>query len=204
MRPHVAPLVPAMPEPVSMTDYRACMGRFPTGVTVLTAGTGAAVCGVTVSSFMSVSLRPPLVAAGLNTLSRFLSRLECRTGFVVNILADDQAAVARRFAAATRPDGPAGFAGLSWRSGPCTGAPLLSGAAGWLECHVIDLVMAGDHHIVIGAVDRVAVGEGAPLVHHASNLCGLGAAAPRGPVPPPHGATEPQHANDNDARQRAR
>jgi flavin reductase (DIM6/NTAB) family NADH-FMN oxidoreductase RutF len=150
-----------------------------------------AVAGVTVSSFMSVSLRPPLVAAGLGNLSRFLARLEHGTDFGVTILADHQEAVARRFSS-TRAPGVAGFAGLSWRDGRRTGVPLLDGAVAWLECHVVGLVPAGDHHLVIGEVDHVEVADGLPLVHHASGLRGLGVAleydgAPQR-APQPHDA----------------
>ncbi|NJD19626.1 MAG: flavin reductase family protein, partial [Gemmatimonadetes bacterium] len=117
------------------------MGRFPTGVTVVTTldGSGSPV-GLTVSAFTSVSLDPPLVLVCIDHASASRPHLLAGRSLAVNILSSGQAAVASRFAS----EPSAGrFAEGAWRRGP-GGAPVLEGVAGWLACRLEVAHEAGD------------------------------------------------------------
>ena len=129
---------------------RHALGRFATGVTVVTTRCPSGkLVGLTANSFSSVSLDPPLILFCVHQRSRMLDTLR-RTGqFVVNILAEHQKDLCRAFAGKeTRQfggDGVAHHAGL-------TGAPILSDALAYMECRVHRLDDGGDHQIVIGEV----------------------------------------------------
>ena len=146
------------------------MGAFPTGVTVVTAmGEDGAPLGLTVNSFTSVSLDPPLVLVCIDTGSNSHDRLVASGSFAVNVLAAEHDALARRFASLPA-DGR--FDGLSWAPGP-TGAPILAGMAAWLACTVEAVYPGGDHSIVVG---RVAEAQSAPapaLLFHRGTLGAL-------------------------------
>lgn len=127
---------------------RAAFGSFLTGVTVVTAMDAEdKPLGFTANSFTSVSLDPALLLVCLAKRSYNYAALTGAGGFAVNILAEDQEAVSNTFA---RPSEDR-FANIGWRRGP-HGAPVLDGAAAWFDCAMHDLVDAGDHAILIGAV----------------------------------------------------
>lgn len=152
--------------------FRQVMGSFPTGVTVVT-GVGAAgiPLGLTVNSFTSVSLDPPLVLVCIGRDASSHDALVAGAGFAVNILADDQDALARRFASEPAPDR---FDGVAWARGP-NGAPVLEGAAAWLACAVDAVHPGGDHSILVGRVETgAASGRGALAFYRGS----LGPLAP--------------------------
>lgn len=154
---------------------RHVMGKFPTGVTVITTP-GPNIHGMTANAFTSVSLDPPLVL-GCVAKSAHMHDLICRARrFAVTILAAEQCEVALYFASRHRPEGIAQFREWDWSPGPCTGAPLIAGAAGWLECDVIDLVPAGDHTIVVGQVLDCAQGDADGLAFYCGQLSPLGQA----------------------------
>ena len=136
-------------------SFRQVMGRFPTGVTVVTArdGEGAPV-GLTVNAFTSVSLDPPLVLVCIDHASGSHDRLLSAGSFAVNILSAAQGAVARRFA--SKPS-MGRFEGIAWQPGP-GGAPVLEGVSAWLECTREVAHQAGDHTILLGRVDAAGVG----------------------------------------------
>lgn len=140
--------------------FRKVMGTYPTGVTVVTArdAKGEPV-GLTVNSFTSVSLDPPLVLVCIDRSAASHDRLLNAGSFAVNILASDQAGIALRFAA--EPSGGR-FDGVDWHEGP-TGAPLLAGASAWLSCTLQDALPAGDHSILLALVDEAAVGPSEAL-----------------------------------------
>lgn len=143
-------------------DYRRALGQFPTGVTVVTASAhdGRAL-GLTVNSFASVSLEPPLVSWGLRTRSALFAAFCDAERFAVNVLGAGQAAIARRFAAAgeERFEGVEIFPGLD-------GVPLLKGCIAHFECARVVCHIEGDHGLFIGRVERYASGRPAetPLV----------------------------------------
>ncbi|MHB1191411.1 MAG: flavin reductase family protein [Longimicrobiales bacterium] len=139
------------------------MGRFPTGVTVVTArdGEGAPV-GLTVNAFASVSLDPPLVLVCIDHASHSHDRLLSAGAFAVNVLSAAQDALARRFAS----DPSEGrFDGAAWGGGP-GGAPVLEGVSAWLACTVEAAHEAGDHTIVVGRVHEAGVGTEEALAYY--------------------------------------
>jgi flavin reductase (DIM6/NTAB) family NADH-FMN oxidoreductase RutF len=130
--------------------FRRALGHFPTGVTIITArGPNGEAVGLTVTSFNSVSLRPPLIlwSLGLHSPNLPVFR-ECRN-FAVNVLAEDQSALAHRFGSSQ----PAKFDGVPWREG-LGGAPLLEGCAAHFECRNEFRHPGGDHLIFVGQVER--------------------------------------------------
>jgi 3-hydroxy-9,10-secoandrosta-1,3,5(10)-triene-9,17-dione monooxygenase reductase component len=143
-------------------DLRRAMRAFASGVCVVTSrGPGGEPVGMTVSAFFSVSLAPPLVAVSLyrDTLT---TRTIAEVGlFAVNILADSQESISRRFAARDIDR----FEGVAWHRGE-NGVPLLDGTVAQLECTVETEFAGGDHRLVLG---RVAVARrygGRPLLYH--------------------------------------
>lgn len=132
--------------------FRDALGCFPTGVTVVTAlrASGAFV-GVTVSSFNALSLDPPLILWSLSNASPSLEAFVQAQQFAVNILAEGQVEISRRFATAA----PDKFARLEVHEG-LGGAPLIGGCAAYLECRAYAQHSGGDHVLFIGHVERYA------------------------------------------------
>lgn len=161
---------PCEPQPVSPwsseeRDHRAlrdALGAFATGVTVVTAldAEGRAI-GLTVNSFNTVSLDPPLILWSLSLASPNLDAFRRASHFAVNMLAADQQAVSERFAQRSSDK----FAELDWRSG-LGGAPLLPHCCAVLECRNEAQHAGGDHLIFIGRVERFERGDRPPLVFH--------------------------------------
>ncbi len=151
-------------ETITPGDYRAALGMFASGVTVVTIRAGDRVHGLTVSAFASVSPDPPLVAVMIDSRHTAHGLLE-REGasFAVNILSQRQTAVSERFARLKEGDR---FAGEPWTTA-ASGAPVLADAAAWLDCIVHDRARAGTHTIYIGKVLASNVPEpgGPPLVY---------------------------------------
>lgn len=152
-----------MSEPPAIFDsakFRQVLGHFPTGVTVITAAPDSGPVGLAVGSFASVSLDPPLVAFFPDKGSSSWPLIEAAGTFCVNILAEDQEDVCRRFAS----KGDDKFAGLGWRPAG-SGAPRLDGVLAWIDCDIDSVVEAGDHFCVMGRVRDLEVGHnGAPLL----------------------------------------
>ena len=145
--------------PVEPDAFRAALGRFPSGVTVVTLDDGAGgVHGITVSSFVSLSLIPPLVGVAIGRKAR-AHRMIGAPRFGVSVLAADQAQVSDHFAArpVALPAEP--FEDLE-------GHPLIRGAVAHLVCTIVDRVETGDHTLLVGRVDASRVTEGAPLAYH--------------------------------------
>ena len=132
-------------------------------MTVVTGLVGGRPLGLAVSSFTSVSLEPALVAFCVSVRSLTWPGLRAEGGtFCVNILAADQEALSRAFAAR----GPDRFEGVGWRPAP-SGAPVLAGVLAWIDCTVDAEHEAGDHVIVVGRVRALDVEhEGRPLVFY--------------------------------------
>ncbi len=146
--------------PVDSAQYRQVLGHFPTGVTVITAAPDGEPVGLAVGSFSSVSLDPPLVAFFAGRGSTSWPKIETAGSFCVNILAEDQEDVCRRFASKDTDK----FAGLGW-SPAASGSPLLDDVLAWIDCDIESVTDAGDHLCVFGRVRDLAVArEGGPLV----------------------------------------
>ena len=140
--------------------FRQVLGHFTTGVTVVTATAPSGPVGLAVGSFASVSLDPALVAFFPDRGSSSWPHIEAAGSFCVNILAEDQEVVCRRFA--TKGDDK--FVGLGWRPA-ASGAPLLDGVLAWIDCDIDSVTDAGDHFCVMGRVRDLAVAhDGAPLL----------------------------------------
>lgn len=147
---------------VDPTEFRRLMGRWPTGVSVVTAREGELDAGLTVNAFLSVSISPPSVLVSLTRDADTLPVIE-RTGlFAVNLLAADQRSLSERFAA-TVPSAEK-FRGLSVHRGT-TGLALLDGTLGALECRLASRVLTYDHDLLVGEVVRQELGrDGPPLL----------------------------------------
>jgi 3-hydroxy-9,10-secoandrosta-1,3,5(10)-triene-9,17-dione monooxygenase reductase component len=154
--------VPDAAPTIDEARYRQVLGHFATGVTVVTGTDAGHPVGLAVNSFTSVSLAPPLVAFCVSGRSSTWPRLRGSGQFCVNILAEDQEALSRAFAA----HGSDRFQGVGWRRSPA-GDPILDGALAWLDCTVHAEHGAGDHDIVVGRVQALSVEhEGRPLVFY--------------------------------------
>jgi 3-hydroxy-9,10-secoandrosta-1,3,5(10)-triene-9,17-dione monooxygenase reductase component len=134
--------------------FRHVLGHYPTGVAVITAQTPDGPVGMSMNSFTSLSLRPPLVLFCPAESSRTWPLLRQAGAIAINVLSAGQESVSRAFAARL----PDRFAGLAWTLGS-NGAPLLDDALGWLECTVQAEYPAGDHLVVIAGIDLMGVHE---------------------------------------------
>jgi flavin reductase (DIM6/NTAB) family NADH-FMN oxidoreductase RutF len=163
------------PEAIDPAAFRYVLGRFVTGVTVVTTRSPHAIAGVTVSSFNTLSLDPPLILWSLSLAALSLKAFRAATRFAVNILAADQHALARQFAtpAANKFEGVATLEGLD-------GLPLLAGAVAHLECGVEQRYPGGDHELMIGRVLRTAASDRLPLVYAHGAFRGLSIEAHQG------------------------
>lgn len=162
----------ATPEepPVSVQSLRAALGRFATGVTVVSCQGGDGVrVGLTANSFNSLSLDPPLVLWSLRAASPNLQAFIDATHFAVNVLAESQVELSRRFASPVADK----FAEGQWTCGH-GGAPLLAGCAAVFECVQVSHQAAGDHVLFIGRVLRLSEAPLAPLVFQSGHYRMLG------------------------------
>ena len=156
-----------MSEALDALEYRRVVGRFATGVTVVTTVLDGQHHALTASSFTSVSLDPFLVLFCPEKLARLHDAVLASGTFAVSVLAQGQEAVSRRFAVRGRPlDGQ--FDGIAHTVGPCTGAVLIDGSLATLECRTTSTTDAGDHTVVIGEVLGLGVPHptGAPLLYY--------------------------------------
>lgn len=154
---------------VEGADLRRIAGRFPTGVAVVTATHDGRPCGLTVNSFASVSLDPPLVLVCLSQAARALECVEASGRFTVNVLAEGQEHLARLFASLETDK----FAGLDHHASP-GGGPVLAGVHAWLDCEVVARHPGGrTHTIFVARVTAFAAGGGRPLVFHAGSYTRL-------------------------------
>jgi flavin reductase (DIM6/NTAB) family NADH-FMN oxidoreductase RutF len=116
--------------------------------------------GLTVSSFTSVSLDPPLILICLGHAVSAIHHFRAATHFGINVLAENQRALSERFA--RRGEGR--FEGVAWQPG-VTGVPLLTGVLAAIECAVHRIVPMGDHDILVGEMVHARVNDGEPLLH---------------------------------------
>ena len=151
-----APAVPGAVDPALM---RSAMGRFATGVTVITNAAGDNVHAMTANAFMSVSLEPPLVLISLGSRSRMAARLQNSDHYGVSILAHSQESVARRFAGSKHPMAPPQFDWLGR-------VPVIASSLVQLTTTIVDQHIVGDHTLFIGHVEQLRVRDGEPLLFH--------------------------------------
>lgn len=154
---------------IDAAAFRNLLGRFATGVTVVTASDGKGPPqGMTVSAFSSLSLNPPLVLMCIDRTATMFGLLTTCERFTVNILSENQEEIARRFAATetTKFDG----IGYSLVDGDAVLEDVLAHA----QCTRVNTVEAGDHAIVIGEVRSASVSEGTPLLYFRGGYSSLG------------------------------
>lgn len=165
---------PALTNP-DADSFRHVLGHYPTGVAVITAQTANGPVGLSMNSFTSLSLQPPLVLFCPAQSSSTWPQLREAGAIAINVLSAGQEAVSRQFA------GPAGqrFDGVAWSAGQ-NEAPLLDDALGWIECAIQAEYPAGDHTVVIAEIQRMGVHAhlGDPLVFfRGAYYAGIAAAA---------------------------
>jgi 3-hydroxy-9,10-secoandrosta-1,3,5(10)-triene-9,17-dione monooxygenase reductase component len=147
-------------------DFRRVLGHFPTGVTVITADPpGHAPVGITIGSFTSVSLDPPLVGFLPQKNSQSWPFIEQSGSFCVNVLGEPQGDLCWKF---TKMNDEL-YDGVDWRKAP-SGSPILEGAIAWIDCDIEQVVDAGDHWFVVGRVRHLDSADGAPLLFFKGKL----------------------------------
>ena len=145
---------------IDLKELRRVMGHFATGVTVVTTKDGAdAPFGLTANAFASLSLQPPLVLVCVDKDAHCYSCFEGSKIFAVNVLAEGQEEISRRFAT----KGAEKFNGIPWHKGE-SGVALLDGAISHIECKVVSSYDGGDHTIYVGEVLRAATAGERPLI----------------------------------------
>lgn len=158
------------PEPISAEAFRRACSQFATGVAIASVidHTGTP-HGITVNSFTSVSLAPPLVLICIDYRAAILTPMMEARHYGLSILRADQMDLSSRFA--TRPDDR--FEGVSWRAGT-SGVPLIDGALAQIECAVRQTLDGGDHTIFLSEVIAAEVQEGTPLLYFNSAYRNIG------------------------------
>ncbi len=160
----------ASADEITPRHLRNALGRFATGVTIVTCvdASGERV-GLTANSFNALSLDPPLVLWSLRRQSPSLPAFESATHWAVNVLAETQVELSRRFASSVADK----FEPGPWTAG-LGGAPVLAGAAAVFECERFAVHDGGDHRLFVGRVRRLADGALAPLLFHSGHYRMLG------------------------------
>ncbi len=147
---------------VDVGGFKEVMGRFASGVTIVAAVEGGGPVGFTCQSFVSLSLDPPLVGLAPAKSSTSWPRIARAGSFCVNVLADHQQDLCRRFAIS----GADKFAGVPWHPAAVGGAPVIEGCLAWVSCRLELVHDAGDHELVIGRVLDLGRGDGRPLLFY--------------------------------------
>ena len=142
-------------------NLREVMGRFATGVTVVTTCQQGQLYGMTANAVTSLSLDPPLVLVAVDKKNSMLENLEQGKCFAVNILNSDQQKLSEQFA----NSGPKDFSNLSLKNSK-TGAPVLRSAIAYVDCCLTEVLPGGDHLIFIGEVVEGDVNQGSPLIFY--------------------------------------
>lgn len=150
--------------PVTQEEFRAALGRFASGVTVVTTKDAKErLLGITVSAFCSVSLSPPMVLICIEKSAGCHYAFEESNVFVVNILSEGDAAISELFASQIDDK----FTNIDYRAG-IDGVPVLTNTLATLECRVKFSYHGGDHSIFVGEVQDVGIDDGRPLLYFRS------------------------------------
>jgi flavin reductase (DIM6/NTAB) family NADH-FMN oxidoreductase RutF len=155
---------------VDPARFRHVLGHLPSGVVVVSAMSDGEPVGLTVGSFTSVSLSPPLVGFFPSKNSSSWPRIHRAGTFAVNVLGDHQEHIGRSFAGSAANK----FAGHTWRPGS-NQAPIIDGVPAWIECETVSVTDAGDHWFVLGRVLALDVVDGRrPLLYFRGRYARLG------------------------------
>jgi flavin reductase len=161
-----------VPSTLTQAEFRKALGRFATGVTVITVDREGEVHGMTANAFTSVSLDPMLVLVCVDQRARTHAHLHAKKRFGINVLCEDQRAISEYYARATETHQHAEEAGARFdRTGH--GTPVLRGALAYLECRLQSAHDAGDHTIFIAEVEDATVREGNPLLFFRGKYQGI-------------------------------
>jgi flavin reductase (DIM6/NTAB) family NADH-FMN oxidoreductase RutF len=156
--------------PIDKNQLRQVMGHFVTGVTIITTiNKDGQMHGLTANAFTSVSLEPPLLLISVDKKAESYPAFEESKVFTVNILADEQETLSRKFAVS----GGNKFEGVAYRSG-ANGAAILEGTLAHIECTLYAAYEGGDHSLYLGEIQEVEVHEGKPLVFYRGGYRALG------------------------------
>ena len=151
---------------IDVADFRQTLGCFPTGVAIVTTNdAGGAPVGLTISSFNSVSMDPPLILWSLALNAASLPVFQASEGFAINILSADQAHLPKVFSSPVDER----FADLDWQNG-IGGSPVLNDAAAVIECRTYARYDGGDHEIMLGEVMGHRSSDLIPLVYGKGRL----------------------------------
>ena len=152
--------------PVDVTQFTAALGQYATGVCLLTVRDGIDDVGTTVSSVMSVSASPPLVALGLSADGYPAEVLQEVGGCGLTVLAAEHAIVASRFSSAGRPSARHLLESVPWSRAPLSDAIVLTGGLAALDCRLDRLIETGDHVLALLEIAEVLAVDpaGSPLV----------------------------------------
>jgi len=142
-------------------DLRECLGRFATGVTVVTCRGSEGPCGITANSFSSVSLEPPLVLWNIAKVSNSLQAYLDAKYFAINVLAAGQQELSSHFAQSDHTV----FNGIDYDTSD-RGVPLLPDSVARFECRTHQVHDCGDHYIIVGEVESYRSDEREPLLFY--------------------------------------
>lgn len=150
-------------------QFRRVVGRFATGVTVVTTRSEGVPHGMTVNAFASVSLDPLLILVCVDRAASLHPLLTATKTFAVTVLEAGQEEESIFFASPQRPAGPDQFTPVAWHDAPVTGSPVLSAGLAYLDCRVVDVLPGGDHSVFLGeVVGADTLRDGDPLVFYES------------------------------------
>lgn len=161
---------------VTPDRFRDALRLWASGVTVLTTRRAGGIQGITVSSFASLSLEPPLVLACIARKAGSHDLIGAERVFAVNVLADTQRGLADLAAGRSGAEGNR-LEGIPWHA-ESTGAPVLDDCLAWVDCTLHATVPGGDHTIFIGRVEASGQREGKPLLWFGSGYRTIGRRAP--------------------------
>lgn len=150
--------------------YKLAIGKFPTGVAVITSGYNGKLAGFTANSFVSVSLKPPIVSFCLSKNASSIKTFNLSSHFAINILAHNQQEIAYNFASSEIDK----FYNQRYIIGETSSCPLLSGTVSYLECKKIHSHEYGDHCIFLGEVKSFSIlSDESPMVYYAKKFTRL-------------------------------
>ena len=150
---------------VDAQEFRRTLGRFATGVVAITAMWEGHPYGMTVNSFASVSLDPPLVLFCSYPNGHTCRAIQASGAYGVSIMSQQQMELCKRFAGMTPVEEMDRFLGLDYARSPVLGVPWMADCLAWLECRLVNSWPAGDHVVLLGQVEQTRLGAGAdPLL----------------------------------------
>jgi 3-hydroxy-9,10-secoandrosta-1,3,5(10)-triene-9,17-dione monooxygenase reductase component len=152
-------------------ELRSVLGHFPSGVVIVTGMSDAGCVGLTVQSFMALSMEPPLVLLSIARTSKSWPAIKATGLIAINILSDSQAELALAFARS----GGSKFESCAWNPGQATGSPRIADAIAWIEAEIWQVYDGGDHEIVAARIINLSscAGDSRPLVFFQSKFARL-------------------------------